>query len=213
MRLIFLFSVIIFLSSCSKPKTVLICGNHVCVNKTEAEQYFEENLSIEVKIIDKNIKEEIKLVELNLKQDSKGNRKVNIINKETTNKDLKVLSNEDIFKIKKDIKNNTNKKKIAKRNIKKKKEIFINNKKLKSKNDKLVKKVVNKKDKNKKNTFIIDEKYKSKKNSISKKDVNKKQKDIVDVCTKIEKCSIDEIAKYLLKIGKKRDFPDITIRQ
>ena len=44
---------IFFLSNCSKPKTVLICGDHVCVNKAEAEQYFEENLSIEVKIINK----------------------------------------------------------------------------------------------------------------------------------------------------------------
>ena len=38
---------------CNKPKTVLICGDHVCVNKDEAEQYFEENLSIEVKILNK----------------------------------------------------------------------------------------------------------------------------------------------------------------
>ena len=44
--LLILFSII----SCSKPKVVLICGDHVCVNKDEAEQYFEENLSLEVKI-------------------------------------------------------------------------------------------------------------------------------------------------------------------
>ena len=44
-----------FLTNCGKSKTVLICGDHVCLNKSEAEQYFEENLSIEVKIIDKNI--------------------------------------------------------------------------------------------------------------------------------------------------------------
>jgi len=40
-----------FLHQCNKPKIVVICGDHVCVNKTEAEQYFEENLSIEVKIV------------------------------------------------------------------------------------------------------------------------------------------------------------------
>ena len=40
---------LLFLAACSKPKTVLICGDHICVNQTEAEQYFEENLSIEVK--------------------------------------------------------------------------------------------------------------------------------------------------------------------
>ena len=33
--------------------------------------------------------------------------------------------------------------------------------------------------------------------------------DVVDVCTILEKCSIDEISKYLIKQGKK-EFPDIT---
>ena len=42
----------IIFQSCSKPKTVLICGDHVCINKNVAKQYFEENLSLEVKIID-----------------------------------------------------------------------------------------------------------------------------------------------------------------
>ena len=43
-KLIF-FSIIILLIGCSlKPKTVLICGDHVCVNKKEAKMYFEENL-------------------------------------------------------------------------------------------------------------------------------------------------------------------------
>ena len=45
--LLILFSII----SCSKPKVVLFCGDHICVNKDEAEQYFEENLSLEVKIL------------------------------------------------------------------------------------------------------------------------------------------------------------------
>ena len=43
---------IFFLQNCSKPKTVLICGDHICINKKEATQYFEENLSLEVKIVD-----------------------------------------------------------------------------------------------------------------------------------------------------------------
>ena len=51
MKFVFLFISFLFLFNCSKPKTVLICGDHVCVNDSEAEQFFEENLSIEVKII------------------------------------------------------------------------------------------------------------------------------------------------------------------
>ena len=65
--LIFLF----LLAHCTKPKTVFICGDHICVNKTEAEQYFEDNLSLEVKIIEKE-KKQINLVELNLNTNSKG---------------------------------------------------------------------------------------------------------------------------------------------
>ena len=43
--------------------------------------------------------------------------------------------------------------------------------------------------------------------------MNNKRKDIVDVCTILEKCSIDEISRYLLKQGKNKKFPDITKRQ
>ena len=42
--------------------------------------------------------------------------------------------------------------------------------------------------------------------------INKKNQ-IADICTFINKCSIEEISKYLLKQGKKRNFPDITIRE
>ena len=55
------------INNCSKPKSILICGDHVCINNSEAEQYFENNLSIEVKIIDSKKKNEIDLVELKLR--------------------------------------------------------------------------------------------------------------------------------------------------
>ena len=42
---------------------------------------------------------------------------------------------------------------------------------------------------------------------------NIKRKDVVDVCTILEKCSIDEISKYLLDGGINKKFPDITTRQ
>ena len=67
MKKIFLL-IFITLIGCSKPKTVFICGDHVCVNNAEAEQFFEENLSIEVKIIDKKKKKEADLVQLNLRE-------------------------------------------------------------------------------------------------------------------------------------------------
>ena len=42
--------------------------------------------------------------------------------------------------------------------------------------------------------------------------MNKRRNDVVDVCTIIEKCSIDEISKYLLEEGRNKKFPDLTTR-
>ena len=64
-----------------------------------------------------------------------------------------------------------------------------------------------------KNKTIEKEKIEISQKKIINKNDNKKKKDIVDVCTIIKKCSIEEISKYLLKQGKKKDFPDITTRQ
>ena len=159
MKKLFLFFLILSLFGCSKPKTVLICGDHVCINKSEAKQYFEENLSIEVKIIDKKRKKEENLVEVNLLNRPNGKKEVFISEKKNTKKDLKTLSEQEIFKIKENIKK---KKKIAK--IKRSPKSFS-------------------------------------------------REDVVDVCTFLKNCSIDEFTKYLLKQGKKRDFPNITRRQ
>ena len=76
MKYIVLFILILFVTNCSKPKTVLICGDHICINKSEAEQYFEENLTIEVKIVGKKIKEELDLVQLNLLENTKNKRNI-----------------------------------------------------------------------------------------------------------------------------------------
>ncbi len=46
-----------------------------------------------------------------------------------------------------------------------------------------------------------------------KKIVNKTSKKITDICTVLDKCSIDEISKYLVKQGRKSNFPDITTRE
>ena len=46
MKIFYLISLIFLLISCSKHKTVLICGDHVCINKAEARQYFD-NLKLE----------------------------------------------------------------------------------------------------------------------------------------------------------------------
>ena len=177
----------LILQNCSKPKTVYICGDHACVNKTEAKQYFEENLSLEVKIIDPKRKKIVDLVELNLKDNSSENRQINIKKKIKPKKEIKTLNNNEM--------------KIIKRKIKEK-----------EKNNKIIKNISNSKKKHtllKQNEKIVDNSGINK----SKARVNQKRKEVVDICTIIKKCSIDEISKYLLKHGKKKDFPNITSRE
>ena len=182
MKKLLFFFVILAMYGCNKPKTVLICGDHVCVNKAEAEQYFEENLTLEVKIIDKKRSKEDNLVEINLNSNSSGKKEVSVFNKKQTSKKLKELSNLEIKRKKAEIRK---KKKIKDTKITKQaklKEV----KKMKKTQDSVIK---------------------------TNKAVNNTRKKITDICTILEKCSIDEISKYLVKQGKKRKFPDITTRE
>ena len=187
MKIFVIISILLLFTNCSKTKTVLVCGDHVCVNKSEAEQFFEENLSIEVKVINNKIKKEVDLIELNLKKDEKGNKKITYASKEALDQNLKTLSNDEIA----EIKNRINDKKKRK---------------------KVVKKILKDKDQSRKKNVKIN---KSKQNAkkLKNKNVNKQNNNFIDVCTILEKCSIDEISKYLLKQGKAKDFPDITARQ
>ena len=86
MKKLLLFLIFLFILGCNKPKTVLICGDHVCVNKAEAEQYFEDNLTLEVRVIDNKAKKDIDLVELNLKSNSEGKKKISILPIDKTKK-------------------------------------------------------------------------------------------------------------------------------
>ena len=187
MRLLVIFFIFFLFSQCSKPKTVLICGDHVCINKAEAEQFFEENLSIEVKIIKKKTDQQIDLIELNLRDNISGKREVRAFKKNKTNEKLKNLSKKEIKNIKKNIKKQNKNKKIAKKIIEEKDE----------KNKKRVKKVK------------IEE---IRENNVLKNNVDKRQIKIDDVCTIIKKCNIEEITKYLINEGKNKGFPDITKR-
>ena len=182
MKKLLFFFLVLAMYGCNKPKTVLICGDHVCVNKAEAEQYFEENLTLEVKIIDKKRSKEDNLVEINLNSNSSGKKEVSIFNKKQTSKKLKELSNLEI--------------KRKKAEIRKKKKI---------KDTKITKQAKLKEVKKKKKP----------QDSVIKtnKVVNNTSKKITDICTILEKCSIDEISKYLVKQGKEGKFPDITTRE
>ncbi len=182
--IIFLFTVLLSCTN-NKAKTVLVCGDHVCVNKKEAQQYFEENLTLEVKIIDRSKKKEFDLIELNLKKNP--NKKINIFKKDKTSKKIKTLTNIEIDEIKKKIKIKDKKKKIVKKDMNKE-----NNQKLQNP---------------KKHNL-----QKSAKKS-SKIKIDEENDKLVDICKILDKCNIDEISKFLIDQGKNKDFPDITLRE
>ena len=176
------------LSSCSKPKTVLICGDHICINDAEAKRYFEENLSLEVKIIHNNEKENIDLVELNLNTNKENlDKEISIQKKNKLDNNLKTLSNKEIQEIKKDLKEKEKKQKIAK----------------------LRKTNLDKKQKTKKESSS---KTRSPSSNEGLSKIDKRNIEVVDICTLIKRCTIDEISKYLLKQSKKKGFPDISKR-
>ena len=196
MKNIYFLFIFMFLLNCSKSKTVLICGDHVCVNKAEANQYFEENLSIEVKVIEKKTSNSFDLIELNLKE-NQGKREINISTKKNTDKNVKVLSKKEISIIKENIKNIKKGTQIAKKIYKK---------------DKLSKKKSEKIKENLKKINMNNEGKNIQKENIIKNNKNKIRKDVFDVCTVLEKCNIEEISKYLIKHGKNKGFPDLTKR-
>ena len=178
MKKYFLICLLFTFMGCEKNKTVMICGDHICVNKTEARQFFEDNLTIEVKIIDKREKKEIDLVELNLKENLER-RQINIVDRNTTKKKIRSLSNDEIKNIKKEVKQKKIKKNIVKKNK-------FDDKKIKSNKKRNKETVVNKK-----SVRVLDQKVKN---------------EVTDVCLILEKCSIEEISKFLIQYGKNKKF-------
>tara|TARA_Y100000591_G_scaffold5773_1_gene4641 strand:+ start:1062 stop:1604 length:543 start_codon:yes stop_codon:yes gene_type:complete len=141
MKNIFIIIIFLIAVSCSKPKTVFICGDHICVNKAEAQQYFEENLTIEVKVLKNKDSREPSLIELNLNEKNLENKQVFVNKKLDTEKDIKELTISEKKKIISIVKEKKiNKKTASKKTLKENKKISIN----KNKKDMIKKKVINK---------------------------------------------------------------------
>ncbi len=186
--LFFLFILI----SCSKPQSILICGDRPCANKKEANKYFEDNLTLEIKIIDEKKEETFNLVNLNLNKDK--------------------IDNVQVFKkVKDNYKNDTiKKKKITKKKLDNKKAVEKTNENVLLNKTKKVDNKEKRKDKSfvKLNANQSQSIKKLKSNKIKiKKD---KSNQVKNICLILEKCDIDQITKYLIEEVNNRDFPDIT---
>ena len=77
MKILLIFFILVSCStiSDSKVKKVYICGDHECVNKKEINDYFENNISIEIYTLSKSSKKDkdFDLVELNISNEDKKN--------------------------------------------------------------------------------------------------------------------------------------------
>ncbi len=67
----------IMLLGCTSSNRVYICGDHECKNKKEIEDYFKNNISMEVYVVESNKskKKNQDLVQLNLLKDKKVDKK------------------------------------------------------------------------------------------------------------------------------------------
>ena len=181
----YLLILFVIITSCTPSKRVFICGDHECINKEEAKLFFEQNLSIEVKITKKQNEDYFNLVKLNTES---SNQKQNIkIVKHKANKKIKKLNKKEI--------------------IEKKREIKKIKKQLKKENKKIVKKSPSKENIDHSISDKSKKVLKKSKNTIIKKKITGEE----NICNILEKCDIEEISKYLIKKGKDKDYPNISL--
>ena len=96
----------LFIIQCAGPlnkvEKVYICGDHKCANKAEAEEYFNNNISIEIYTIDtkKEDDEYFDLVELNLLKDKLATKNKIIVKDEKKKIDEKIKERKKLAKLK-----------------------------------------------------------------------------------------------------------------
>ena len=98
--------IFLFIIQCAGPfnkvEKVYICGDHKCANKAEAEEYFNNNISIEIYTIDtkKEDDEYFDLVELNLLKDKLATKNKIIVKDEKKKIDEKIKERKKLAKLK-----------------------------------------------------------------------------------------------------------------
>ena len=79
MKYLYLF-IFTLLVGCASSNKVYICGDHPCKNKKEVDEFFKNNISLEVYVVESKRSKKIKqdLVELNLYKVKSANKKKRI---------------------------------------------------------------------------------------------------------------------------------------
>ena len=194
MKSIYLF-LFLFVLSCSSANKAYVCGDHLCVDKKEFNEYFSKNLIIEIELQQKKKMKNSDLVKLNT---------------DTSNKKKKVNTS---FK-----KKEQSRLKDEKKKIKALKKRLLEERKIKKAEEKNKKKIANIKASNSRKQFkSSDVKLSGKNKKNNKMPINKEivtetsvTKKTKSICNKIKDCDIDKIAEMLIKKGKDKPFPNIA---
>jgi len=210
-KLLYLFFILFLFSCSSLEKKSYICGDRPCINKKEYNEYFANNLIIEVSSYQKK-KKKINLVELNTNRS---------IENKKSNKD---------FRLQEKVRKKSEKERLKLEKIRLLEERKMREKKAKFKAKEEKQLIKASKSNQKKEKISIYEKKKRQnkvKNTIKKKDFDKndnkkilinkeiqidsvKSGNIKGICDEIQNCDIDKIAEILTKKGKSKPYPSIS---
>tara|TARA_B110000211_G_C14026217_1_gene529987 strand:+ start:442 stop:1050 length:609 start_codon:yes stop_codon:yes gene_type:complete len=200
MKFVYAFLLLLILS-CNTVKKEYVCGDHLCIDKKEFNEYFSKNFIVEIQKKENKKNKNIDLVKLNTgspiveKNDNKNSKKIEKLRIKSEKEKLKagkikLLEERKIRESKE--KNKLSEAKIAK---------------LKEKNEtknirKQANKIANKRPEEKKTLA---------KNNVNNTSVNSdKSKNVKSICDKIQDCDIDKITELLIKKGKGKPFPNIA---
>jgi hypothetical protein len=201
----------VFLLSCGTLTKEYVCGDRPCIDKKEFEEYFAENLTVEITSINKRKKKNSDLVKINIDSDTLNKQDDKSLNQKEKNR--KKIAKEELKAEKIRLKEERKIKKAEEKLTKKQKNEAVKKEKAEKKQKKIIKKKVSK---NSKQTNPVVDNIKTKK--INKKSVLTREiqidtvenKNVHGLCDEIEDCDINKIAEMLIKKGKDKPFPNIS---
>jgi len=102
LKIFFLLFIIQCAGPLNKVEKVYICGDHRCANKAEADEYFDNNISIEIYSIEtkKETDENLDLAELNILKEKLITKKKIVIKDEKKKLDEKIKERKKLAKLK-----------------------------------------------------------------------------------------------------------------
>lgn len=210
MRLIYILSCL-FLISCVGVKKEYVCGDRPCLDKKDFNEYFLQNLTVEIMPQkDKKIKNN-NLIILNTKSEN-----IKKPNQKTSKSEEKLKKKVEKQKLKAEKIRLLEERKIKKAELKLKKKKNKRITKSYKPVDASKKSIIDKKNKKDHQTINVVNKTTVKKSNI--KEVKKsdikinlvRSQNVKSICDSIKDCDIDKIAEILIKEGKEKPFPSIT---